>query len=149
KEQGHTCGQRLPYTILDYTDEVACLTVPSTFVLVRDRGVPLICGQTVNFQVPYGSGPDGIARGAKIPLQDARDLLDRYFNLNPSVKAFLDACHRQVEQKGYTATPFGRKRFYQLRGFQGYVQQDLAVRDDPGQTAEWERRCHKYGTQDP
>lgn len=39
-----------------FEDKVACIEVPSTFVLVRDKGVPVICGQTLNFAILYGAG---------------------------------------------------------------------------------------------
>jgi hypothetical protein len=61
-----------------YSDEVACISVPSTFVLVRSNGRTLICGQTLNFAVLYGAGVEVVAKKLGTTIEKAQDFLDKY-----------------------------------------------------------------------
>jgi len=45
KTRAHTCSGHLTRTRASYKGPVVCLSVPSSFVLVRSHGVTLICGQ--------------------------------------------------------------------------------------------------------
>ena len=60
KDRNSTWGGNLSSTTYEYTDKVACLSVPSSFVLVRDRGVVVICGQTANFLLLYQGSPKAL-----------------------------------------------------------------------------------------
>lgn len=67
-----TRGENLEVVEVPYDGDVVCLSVPASFVLVRDGGVPVITGQCANFGMPGGLGADrfvGYARqsyGAKL-----------------------------------------------------------------------------------
>jgi hypothetical protein len=39
-----------------YNGEVFCISVPESFILVRDRGIPVVVGQCANFGFPGGMG---------------------------------------------------------------------------------------------
>ena len=72
KDHHMTRGGNLETTEVPYTGEVACLSVPSSFVLVRDGGVPVITGQSFNFALIYGMGDERIARDLGISIDEAR-----------------------------------------------------------------------------
>ncbi|KKN67988.1 hypothetical protein LCGC14_0455440, partial [marine sediment metagenome] len=72
KDHHRTRGGNLETTEVPYTGEVACLSVPSSFVLVRDGGVPVITGQSFNFALIYGMGDERIARDLGISIDEAR-----------------------------------------------------------------------------
>ncbi len=57
-----------------YTDEVACLAVPSTWVLVRDGGIPVICGNTVNFGICVAEGQLVLTDHGLIPIENVTRL---------------------------------------------------------------------------
>lgn len=51
-----TRGDNLETEKLDYDGDVYCLSVPSSYVLVRDGGIPVVVGQCINFGAPGGMG---------------------------------------------------------------------------------------------
>lgn len=56
KDRHLTRGGNLTTKRVPYTGKVVCLSVPSSFVLVRDGGVPVVVGQCANFGFPGGMG---------------------------------------------------------------------------------------------
>lgn len=65
KDRAHVRAGALDATRVPYTGKVVCLSVPSSFVLVRDGGVPVITGQCVNFGLPGGMGAKTFVLSAK------------------------------------------------------------------------------------
>lgn len=106
-------------SIEDFTDNVVCLSVPSTFILVRQNGIPVITGQSINFGLAYGMGPDKLARMMKISNGEASKLLDEYFRQFPQIKVFLDRVRRFAVKAGYSKTIGGRRRYYDTSGTDG------------------------------
>ncbi len=72
RDRHTTRGGGLSATRSEYTGKVACLTVPSGCVLVRDGGVPLIVNQTFNFGIMYGMSDGAIAHRAGCDMATAR-----------------------------------------------------------------------------
>ena len=56
---GNLMTQRIPYV-----GDVVCLSVPSSFVVVRDGGIPVITGQCCNFGYPGGLGAEAFVKFA-------------------------------------------------------------------------------------
>lgn len=56
KSKYDTRGESVSIARIKYDGPVVCLSVPSSYVLVRDRGVPVITGQCINFGVPGRMG---------------------------------------------------------------------------------------------
>lgn len=93
-----------------FTDEVACLSVPSTFVLIRYRGKTLICGQSGNFLYQYRGGPKKASITMDIPYKEAVDFLWRQKNLYKGSEAFFAEYCGIMLEKGYAETILGRRR---------------------------------------
>lgn len=110
RDKASTRGGNLTRRELPYTGEVACLSVPSSWVLVRDGGVPCIVGQSVNFGVLYGQTEHGLADGLNIPLEEAEKLIESYFNGLTKLKEWIDNTHASAMRDGYVTNPFGRRR---------------------------------------
>jgi len=68
-------------------------------------------GKVVNFSLVYGSSPYGLAENLKIPVEDAKDFMNRYFKTYQKVKEYQESSLKVATQKGYVETIFGRKRF--------------------------------------
>lgn len=56
KDHHLTRGGNLETNSIPYDGDVACFSVDSSFVVVRDGGVPVITGQCANFGLPGGLG---------------------------------------------------------------------------------------------
>jgi DNA polymerase-1 len=52
----------------------------------------------------------GLAQRLSIPVSEAADILDAYFEAFPNVKAYMEATVNEARQRGYTETLMGRRR---------------------------------------
>jgi len=70
--------------------------------------------KSINFGLAYGMGPHKLADQLDIKLNEASDLINKYFEAFPSIKQFLNQLGNYGKQKGYIMTfpPFKRKRFF-------------------------------------
>jgi len=103
-------GGSVSLTETSYTDEVALLSVPSTFVLVRSGGVPVVTGQTINFGLVYGMSQYGLARRLGITLEEAEDFLEKYFERLPKVTEYMNRKRQEAADNGYVTSLFGGYR---------------------------------------
>ncbi|MGI6755098.1 MAG: DNA polymerase I [Atopobiaceae bacterium] len=81
--------------------------------------------KAVNFGIVYGQQAYGLATSLKIPRAEAQEMIDRYFEAYPGVRAFLDAQIAFAHKNKFVETMYGRKRHckdidsrnFQLRSF--------------------------------
>ena len=66
--------------------------------------------KAVNFGIVYGQQAFGLASSLKIPRKEAQEMIDRYFDAYPGVRAYLDESVRSAKELGYATTMYGRKR---------------------------------------
>ena len=66
--------------------------------------------KAVNFGIVYGQQAFGLATSLKIPRAEAQQMIDRYFEAYPGVRAYLDESVRLAHERGYAITAYGRKR---------------------------------------
>lgn len=68
--------------------------------------------KTVNFGIIYGLGSVGLAQGEGISRQEAKEFIDKYFNIHTSIKDWLTNTKKLAHQKGFVETLFGRRRYF-------------------------------------
>ncbi len=66
--------------------------------------------KVVNYGLAYGMEAYGLGQRLDIPTEQAREILDSYFETFPNVKTFMDETVREAKERGYTTTIFGRRR---------------------------------------
>jgi len=66
--------------------------------------------KTINFGLIYGMGPQKLARELSIPLKEAKDFIERYFEKLATLKSFYDGLIHEAESNGYVTTWAGRRR---------------------------------------
>jgi len=66
--------------------------------------------KAVNFGIVYGQQAFGLATSLKISRKEAQEMIDRYFDAYPGVRAYLDDSVRTAHECGYAVTMYGRKR---------------------------------------
>ena len=66
--------------------------------------------KAVNFGIVYGQQAYGLAQSLEIPMAEAKEMIDRYFEVYPGVRAYLDDTVREAKASGFATTMFGRKR---------------------------------------
>lgn len=65
----------------------------------------------VNFSVIYGVTAFGLSGNMKIPRQEAKDFIDRYFAEYSGVRKYMDDIVKVCQKQGYVETITGRRRF--------------------------------------
>jgi DNA polymerase-1 len=64
----------------------------------------------VSYGLAYGMEAYGLSRRLAIPVEEARVILDAYFEAFPEVRSYMDATVAEARSRGYTETLFGRRR---------------------------------------
>jgi DNA polymerase I len=66
--------------------------------------------KTINFAVLYGMSPHGLANTTGMSFSDAKDFIDKYFELRKPIRQFIDRTLEEARERGYVETIFGRRR---------------------------------------
>lgn len=67
--------------------------------------------KTINFGVLYGMGPYGLSQRTGVPMDEAKDFIDKYFAKFSGVQKYIEEIKEFALKKGYVKTMFGRKRY--------------------------------------
>ena len=70
--------------------------------------------KTINFGLAYGMGPNKLADTLNIDIEDAKLLIEKYFEAFPAIKGFLNKLGNYGKKFGYIKTfpPYNRKRWF-------------------------------------
>jgi DNA polymerase I len=66
--------------------------------------------KTVNFGIAYGLSPHGLSTRLSISVEEARDIIERYFTRYAGIRRYLEDTVLQARKTGYVETMFGRRR---------------------------------------
>ena len=94
----------------EFVDEVACISVPSTFVLCRYRGTTFVSGQTLNFAKLYGAGDDKLAQDFGVTLAEARQISHAVMAAFSGMAAFIQRRIQEMRHDCVMVTLGGRNR---------------------------------------
>ena len=67
--------------------------------------------KAINFGLIYGMSAFGLARQLNIPLNDAQDYIDMYFERYPGVKHYMEQVKKLASEQGFVETIFGRRLY--------------------------------------
>lgn len=67
--------------------------------------------KTVNFGILYGISSFGLQQRLNIPRQEARELIDNYFEKYPGVREYIDRTILFAREHGFVETRTGRRRY--------------------------------------
>ena len=66
--------------------------------------------KAVNFGIIYGLSPYGLSRDLRIPVREAQEFIDGYFERYPSVRDFIEETLEKARKDGFVMTLCGRRR---------------------------------------
>ncbi len=66
--------------------------------------------KVINFGVLYGMGPHALAQNTGMSFGQAKDFIERYFELRKPIRKFIDDTLKQASEEGYVETFHGRRR---------------------------------------
>ena len=95
-----------------------------------------VAAKNVNFGIPYGRGPEAIARqckeeGVDVTAAECQDMIDAYFDSYPKTRTFLAECRQRSQDPGFIVGPYGR-----LRRFTPAAAGDRATRGEQERQAQ-------------
>ena len=104
-----------PRLITAFRDEIDLHTVTAAElfcvaeldVTAEQRNV----GKTVNFATIYGQGATALGQQLGLTRNEAKKMIDRYFELYAGVRKWLDETVATANKSGYVSTILGRKRY--------------------------------------
>jgi DNA polymerase I len=67
--------------------------------------------KVMNYGLAYGLSAYGLSQGLRVSTDEARDLMDGYFQQFGGVRDYLHAVVARARQDGYTETILGRRRY--------------------------------------
>lgn len=101
---------KLHSEVVKFEEEVACLGVESTFVLVRFRGTTFVSGQTLNFAKIYGAGDDKLAASLGVSVDEARRISAAIMMMYSGMAEYMENGIKELEQDATMLTLAGRHR---------------------------------------
>ncbi len=75
-------------------------------------GISRYEGKTINFSIVYGISPESLASTLEIPKEEAKDLIEEFFEEYKNVKRLRDYIRFRLKSKKEIRTYFGRKRLF-------------------------------------
>ncbi len=70
--------------------------------------------KSISFGLAYGMGPGGLAGRLDISIDEARDLINKYFAVNKGVHKWLQRTVRESADRGYALSLLGRRRNFNM-----------------------------------
>jgi len=67
--------------------------------------------KAVNFGIAYGLSPHGLSIRLDISTEEAKTIIDRYFQRYAGIRRYLEETVEKARRTGYVETLFGRRRF--------------------------------------
>ncbi|HEU4914760.1 MAG TPA: DNA polymerase I [Candidatus Saccharimonadales bacterium] len=66
--------------------------------------------KVVNFGILYGMSPHGLSIATTMTRDEAKTFIDKYFELRPRIREYMDKTAAKALREGYVETIFGRRR---------------------------------------
>lgn len=66
--------------------------------------------KVVNFGILYGMSPHGLSVATGMSFEEARDFIDKYFELRKPIREYIDKTVEKAREEGFVETIFGRRR---------------------------------------
>ncbi len=84
--------------------------------------------KAVNFGIIYGLTPYGLSRDIGVPVGEAKQFIDAYFERYARVREFIDSTLELAREQGYVTTMFGRRRYLPMLHSKNDVERRYAER---------------------
>ncbi len=84
--------------------------------------------KVINFGIAYGMSSYGLSQDLDIPVEEAQEYIDKYFDRFSGVKEYMDQTIKKVKECGYAETMFGRRRYIPEINSSNYHRRSFAER---------------------
>lgn len=109
----HLCGDPHMKEAFSNGVDVHRVTASKIFKVASDEvtDAQRRVAKTANFGIMYGISSFGLAQRLKVSRQEAKSIIDGYFEAFPTIREFIAESVRKAERDGYVETLFGRRRY--------------------------------------
>ncbi|MCH2176277.1 MAG: DNA polymerase I [Lentisphaeria bacterium] len=83
----------------------------------------------VNYGIAYGMSAFGLSQRLNISRNEAKDIIDRYFNAFPGIQIFMNEITQEAKENGYVTTLTGRRRYLRDINSKNNVARNAAERN--------------------
>ncbi|HLR23310.1 MAG TPA: DNA polymerase I [Pseudogracilibacillus sp.] len=84
--------------------------------------------KAVNFGIVYGISDYGLSQNLQIPRKEAKAFIDKYFEIYPDVKTYMDEIVQKAKHDGYVSTLMKRRRYLPEITSRNFNQRSFAER---------------------
>ncbi|MBQ9765917.1 MAG: DNA polymerase I [Lachnospiraceae bacterium] len=93
-------------------EDIHKITASQVFHIPFDEVTPeqRRSAKAVNFGIVYGISSFGLSQDIGVSRKEATEYIERYFEVYPGIKKYLDFLVDSAKENGYVKTLFGRKR---------------------------------------
>ena len=106
------------------TAAASIYNIPASEVTREQRGK----AKAVNFGIPYGISPWGLAQRLRISQKEAQALIDKYMQTFSRVTVHINNTINEAHEKGYVQTLMGRRRYVPNINSRNRTQRSFAER---------------------
>ena len=108
----HLSGDEKLISAFNAGEDIHTLTAMKMFGLTKDQVSPSVRrnAKAINFGIVYGISGVGLAENTGLSRHEAVEYINKYFEVYPAVKEYLDKSVLEATRKGFAKTIFGRRR---------------------------------------
>jgi DNA polymerase I len=107
----HVAGEETLREVLESGEDVHAVTAAEMFGQGAGADPGLRSkAKMINFGIAYGLSSFGLADRLQIPIEEAADVIDRYFNRFPKIREFIERTIGSATAEGLVTTLLGRRR---------------------------------------
>lgn len=108
----HMSGDEKLIDAYNNNEDIHSMTASEVFHTPIEEVTPLQRrnAKAVNFGIIYGISSFGLSQDLSITRKEAKEYIDRYFEIYQKVKTYLDKLVEDAKQDGYVTTLYGRRR---------------------------------------
>ncbi len=109
----HICGDAALVEAFGADADVHARTAAEVFGVPLDQVTKTQrnTAKMVNYGIAYGLSPHGLATRLNIAVDEARTIIDRYFERFVGIRTYVSDTVEKVRRQGYVETLFGRRRY--------------------------------------
>ena len=101
-------------------EDLHTIQAQNVFTVEKPTKEQRSAAKTLNFAILYGAGVDKITMQLKRPPAEARDIINKFYWMNPRIKAVRNEIYKAIEETGYIKNAFGRYYFMEVEeGYKG------------------------------
>jgi DNA polymerase-1 len=109
----HICGDAALVEAFSQGHDVHARTAAEVFGVAVEQVTDdqRRAAKMVNYGIAYGLSPHGLSTRLNIPVDEARSIIDRYFERFAGIRKYVDETVEKVRRSGYVESLFGRRRY--------------------------------------